>query len=114
MQNLVSNAIFISSPLLLSYFPFLSNCRVKHFFSSSFSLGKKNLNNLSVFWCIFPPPVLLSGEKWDGDRQEERHMRVFFFSFSFFSFFFEWEEREQHAEEGKKRERRMAGRRQRG
>lgn len=88
MQNLVSNAIFISSPILLSYFPFLSNCRVKHFFSSSFSLGKKNLNNLSVFWCIFPPPVLLSGEKWDGDRQEERHMRVGFFSFSLYFLFF--------------------------
>lgn len=42
-------------------------------------------------------------------------MSVFFFPFLYISFFFfEWEEREQHAEEGKKRERRMAGRRQRG
>lgn len=43
------------------------------------------------------------------------HESVFFFPFLYISFFFfEWEEREQHAEEGKKRERRMAGRRQRG
>lgn len=116
MQNLVSNAIFISSPLLLSYFPFLSNCRVKHFFFLLFFFGEKNLNNLSVFWCIFPPSCTVEWREM-GWRQTggKAHESVFFFLFFIFPFFFfEWEEREQHAEEGKKRERRMAGRRQRG
>lgn len=44
LQNLVSNAIFISQPPFPSLLsPFLSNCRVKHFFFLLLSLGKKKI-----------------------------------------------------------------------
>lgn len=59
------------------------------FFSSSFSLGKKNLNNLSVFWCIFPPSCTVEWREM-GWRQTggKAHESVFFFLFFIFPFFF--------------------------
>lgn len=88
LQNLVSNAIFISQlpspPPTFPSFSFSFKLQSQAFFT--LSLGKKNLNNLSVFWCIFPVLYLgrsrERGEKWNRERQEERQMSVFF------SFFF--------------------------
>lgn len=53
-------AIFIPQPPTPSPPPLLSKCRVNLFISFS-SLGEQNLNNLSVFWRVFFPPLVLRG-----------------------------------------------------
>lgn len=106
MWNLVSNAIFISHPSPFSSFPFSFKLQSQAFFF--FSLWGKNLNNLSVFWCLFPPLLYLEGEWREMERRQTggKADESCFFFHSFFLMGWTWVacwgEQEKGAKDGRR------------